>query len=110
MTFVWKPTDPEGRRWELWESRSVDSYFTKPAPRTSVYHGRLLVLYAGNGSRKVSVGHFTSQACRSIHGKRPAATGWVDRVARTVPGGARALLLAARRQQPFKKKAPTPKP
>ena len=83
----WLPTDPVGRRWELWtgEGRGLE------------YVGRVLVL-GMKGEETITAGYFTRRG-RLSHG-RETPQGWTEKKVHTMRGGARLLVLTFGKSKP----------
>ena len=84
--LFWRPTDPDGRRWELWAVND----------RSSVYHGRVLLLTPGPSRRRplITAGCFTGLQ----RGKNPFVQqqcDWKEQRARSLRGAASLLVLRA---------------
>lgn len=83
--LLWRPTDPEGRRWELWSTAPLPG---APAGKRPHYLGRVLVHHRD----KVSLGYFTTTSRGSLASRSPTLSGWSERFAASLPLAAKSLV------------------
>jgi hypothetical protein len=89
--LCWKPTDPEGRRWELWDYGSH--------VRSRRYLGRVMVWFYPPEPPIFSIGYFTDTYRDRRHRLMPAR--WHESSAATFHAAARLLLsIVTKRETP----------
>jgi hypothetical protein len=87
----WKPTDPEGRRWELWDD----------SQKSPEYLGRVLVLHR----ERVSFGCFTAYTPRRRGGGNSLEPcRWRERETNGMARAARKLIRLAQKKTPAAKR------